>query len=131
MTRRLLTFTGCLIALWLLGAAAAYALGGGPGVVRASVAAGLCGAPALITLVLVELLAGSKPELKLLLLFGGVPVRMIPALGGGWYLLKVVPALAEGGDFAFWGWVVIYYIATLVVEVIVVAARTIKTGAAR
>ena len=134
MTRRLLTFTAGCVAAWLVLLAPAGLVGGGPGAVGLSIAAALCGIPAVLSLAIAEWFAGSDPEKTVAAAVAGTVLRMGFVLGGAALLVKLFPALVAGGDLLFWGWVILFYLITLAWEVVFVtrrpAARTAPPTAA-
>ena len=83
----------------------------------------LCGVPGVVSLVIAELLADFRRETALLVVFGGMALRMPVALGLGWVLVAHIPKFTEDGDLAFWGWLIAYYLFTLTWEVAIVVGR--------
>jgi hypothetical protein len=123
MSRRLLIFAvGCVAAcLVLLGPA--WLLGGARGAGNLSIAAALCGVPAIMTLAVVELLAGANFEKQAAAHLGGSILRMGFVLAGAAILVKVFPELVAGGDLLFWGWVILFYLFTLAWEVVFIVGH--------
>src|SRR5689334_13534949 len=113
MTRRLLAFVAGCVGFWLLALGPAWLLGGELAVRNATIAIALCGLPALASLALALRFAGPDPEKIAGALLGGMGVRMVTVLGGAVLLVRLFPGLSAGGDLAFWGWVILFYLFTL------------------
>jgi hypothetical protein len=121
MSRRLLAFAAGCVGGWLALAGPAWGLGGAAALANLTIAAALCGAPALLTLALAELSAGGRPEARAGVLAAGAVIRMAAVLGGAALLVTAFPRLTAGGDLLFWGWVIVFYLFTLAWEVALVA----------
>jgi hypothetical protein len=105
------------LALWLLLAGPAWLLAGTSALVDTAVALGLCLAPMTATLLWCHWAFGNAPEQQLLAVMGGTTLRLLVAAGGGIALFHGFEALHRP---AFLIWVIVFYLATLTLEVIVV-----------
>jgi hypothetical protein len=102
---------------WLLIAGPAWLLAG-PGVLLdTGVALALCLVPMTATLLWSRYAFAAAPEQQVLAVLGGTSLRLFVAAGGGIALYLNVEALARP---AFLFWVIVFYLATLTLEVMVV-----------
>jgi hypothetical protein len=116
VTRRLLLLIGIVAAMWLLLGLPARHLGGGDdALVYAGVAALLCAVPMAASIVVLARVAVRRPQLLPIATLGAGGGRMFFVLFGG-------VALASAGPFfrqtAFWLWLVVFYLATLTLDVV-------------
>ncbi len=116
---------GGSLAFWVLTAVPAAQLWGTAMYVNSAIAAGLCLLPTVGVLLWVERSHGLSPQL---LMLGGMGLRMTVALGAGLILYVSVPALAEQGPVAFWGWLLLYYLFSLALEVVVLVQGKPRTA---
>jgi len=117
VNRRLSLLLGSSLAFWGLTAVPAALVWGAAMYVFSAVAAGLCLLPTVAVLLWAERALGNlSPQLIML---GGTGLRMAAALGAGGALYLGVPYFAEQGPLAFWGWLLVYYLWTLALEVAV------------
>jgi hypothetical protein len=87
---------------------------------QSGVAAGLCLLPTAATLLWCDLVLGSSPEKQLAAVFGGTGIRMAFVLAVSMVLYFNVQDFNRTG---FWLWVVVFYLATLTLEMILVLRR--------
>jgi hypothetical protein len=124
MMRQLaILWIGCAtIGLTLAGAG--WLLAGGIGLVDASIACVLCLVPMTATMIWCErafaLRTANAPEQQLMAVLGGTGLRMLVVLAGGITLFHTVEALHRP---AFLLMVVVFYLATLTLEIILVVRR--------
>jgi hypothetical protein len=112
MIRLLLFIVGAL----LFGAAAlgvGYILWGEDALVQGGAAFGLAFVPAAGTLAWVLWSYRREPELRLMASLGGSGVRMMIALGGGYFLTNTYP---ETFGFEFFSWLTLFYLVLLFFE---------------
>jgi hypothetical protein len=115
VTQRLLMLIGGSALLWLLLGLPARHLGGGDDALKyAGAAALLCTVPMALSLVLTTRLAAQKPQMLAVGVLGATGVRMFVVLGAGLLLGVVDPYF---GGQAFWLWLVVFYLATLALDV--------------
>lgn len=120
MIRQLgLLWAGSLL-LWLVVTVPAAVFAGATAVLDTSVACGLCLVPMTATMLWCHWAFGSSPENQLAAVMGGTSVRMLVVAGGGIGLYFAAPALSRP---AFLVWVVVFYLATLALEVVLVVRR--------
>jgi hypothetical protein len=125
--RVLLLVSGCA-ALWLLVAYPACYLGGEldkewagqTGLWHSGVAALLCLLPTSATLLWCDLVLGKSPEQQLAAVMGGTGIRMVFVVGIGMVLYYQVPGFKAA---SFWLWIIVFYLATLTLEMILVVRR--------
>jgi hypothetical protein len=120
LKNRLLLLIGGCAGMWLVLALPAFLLAGESGLIDSTTAAFLCMVPALGTLVWSELAAGKLPEQQMLADFGGMGIRMAVVLGVGIGLFSAVPRFHSA---AFLLWIVVFYLATLTLEIYLVVRR--------
>jgi hypothetical protein len=112
---RLLVLVGGSAALWLLLGLPARHLGGGDDALKyAGVAALLCSVPMAATLVVTTRLASRKPQMLAIGVLGATGLRMFVVLAGALVLAAVDPFF---GRPVFWFWLVVFYLATLALDV--------------
>lgn len=112
------------VLFWVIVAYPANRIGGQEDLLQSTVAMLVCLVPAAATLIIVRRSMSKLPEQQLLAMFGGMGVRMGFVLGIGYLLYSSVPVLADVG---FWIWLVVFYVATLALEIgLVVTARPIR-----
>src|SRR5262245_29372009 len=110
-----------MLALWAVAAYPAYRFGG-PTMFHYSLAGlGLTLAPAMAAAAWREWAFGRSPEQQLLGVLGGAGLRMAVALGAGLGLYLGVPYFQGAG---FWVWLLVFYLATLALEVVLVVSRS-------
>lgn len=84
-------------------------------------ALGLCLLPTVLTLLWGLLAFKQSPENQLAMVMGGTGLRMFTVLFGAWFLYDSVPFYrAQSG---FWTWILVFYLATLALEMTVLLAR--------
>lgn len=120
MTRQLVLLVGGTLGLWLLAAAPAWLLGGEQALLETAAAALLCLLPMVATMVWAHHSFGGSPEQLLAAGLGGSGARMLVVLGGGIALSRSVEALSRP---AFLLWVVVFYLATLTLEIVLIVRR--------
>ncbi len=120
MIRQLALLWGGTLLLWLVVALPAAALLGTTALIDTSVACGLCLLPMTATMLWCHWAFGGSPEQQLAAVMGGTSVRMLVVAGGSIGLFFAVAALHRP---AFLIWVVVFYLATLALEVILVVRR--------
>jgi hypothetical protein len=118
--RSLAVLLGGTVALWAALAYPAWLLGGESALLFSGVAAFLCLVPALATLAWSSWALHGPPQRQLAAVFGGMGVRMLGAVGVGILLYNFVPKL---GHSAFLIWVIVFYLATLTLEIAVLLGR--------
>jgi hypothetical protein len=106
--------------LWALLSYPAYLLGGEEGLIFSAVAAVLCLLPTAATLLWCDLVLGGSPEQQLMAVFGGTAIRIIFVIGCGMILYQ---ALEPFHSSRFWLWIIVFYLATLTLEMILVVRR--------
>jgi hypothetical protein len=119
---QLATLLGGIFCLWGLLAIPASLLGGANALWLSGVAALLCLVPATATLVWAAATPARRPGDLLVLVVGGMGLRMTFVLGAGLVLYMLVPALHQT---ALWVWVLVFYLATLGLEAMLLARGTV------
>ncbi len=114
MRRNLVLLVGGVLALWILLAVPARHIWGDDAVLFSGAAAAICLIPAVLTMVWCHKTATGTPEQRLAAVMGGTMARMLTAIGAGVLLFFTVPAFHEP---AFLSWVLVFYLATLALEV--------------
>ncbi|MFN4259799.1 MAG: hypothetical protein ACK4RK_10910 [Gemmataceae bacterium] len=113
-------FLGSLTA-WVVTIYPARWLFGDQAVLFGTVAAVLCLVPAALTLWWAGRVDARQPELALLVVLGGMGMRMIVVLGSGLALALSAPNFRQP---AFWLWLLGFYLFTLALEIgLMVSAR--------
>jgi hypothetical protein len=118
--RRLLLLIGGIVGLWLLLSIPAHLLDEEHGLLFSAVAAGLCLLPTAATLVWCDLVLHASPEQQLTAVFGGTGLRLLFVVGAGLVLYLTREEFRLG---RFWVWIVVFYLATLTLEMVLVARR--------
>jgi hypothetical protein len=103
-----------VLGLWALLFWPARAIWGEDAVLFSSAAAVICLVPAALTLVWCQKSLAGTPEQRLAAVMGGTMARMFVAVGAGVLLFFAVQAFHEP---AFLIWVLVFYLATLALEV--------------
>jgi hypothetical protein len=114
VSNRLGSFILWTVGLWALLFLPTRFLLGSQGVLDSLIALGLCVMPALLKLTWAGRPRSDSAQATLTLVFGGTMLRMVFVLGGSLLLYWLVPWLQH---VSFWGWVLAFYLYTLVVEV--------------
>lgn len=113
MTRRLQILVGVSVGLWLAVSYPAWRLGGREMLAYSAAALVLCLVPTVATLLLAIKAEKQSPQNVLLMLLGGTGIRMFVVLGVG----LLVCLTMEVNVVAYWLWMLLFYLATLTVEV--------------
>ena len=103
------------LAVWAVVAYPARVLGGDVALVYSAVAAGLCLAPTVATMLWAGWAAKQSPDLQLITVLGGTGLRMGIVLGVGLLLHSFIPYFAQQ---SLWVWLLVFYLLTLAVEVV-------------
>lgn len=114
MTRRLVLLIAGSLVLWLLLAVPARYWWGDDTAVRAGVALLLCLVPAVVTMLVTEWALARSAEQQLAAVLGSTGARMFLVLGAAFGLYQWAPYFGAG---SFLAWVVIFYLATLALEI--------------
>jgi hypothetical protein len=128
MRRRLLQLVLGSLLLWLALAGPAWLWWGEEALVYTAAACLLCLAPMAATLVWCMWSLPQSPEQAVTAVFGGTAVRMLFVLAGSVLLYLNVESFHQP---AFLFWVIGFYLATLSLEVVVIARATSATGPRR
>jgi hypothetical protein len=121
---RLLLLIAGTVVLWVLLSYPAYLLGGDDGLLFSAVAAGLCMLPTAGTLLWCDLVLGSSPEQQLMAVFGSTAVRIVFVVGAAMVLYQFQdPPLERFHSTSFWLWIIVFYLATLTLEMVLVVRR--------
>jgi len=123
--RRLAFLLGGSLALWLLVALSARAFWGDGAVVQSGTALLLCLIPAAATLVWADRSMG-RPEHQMVVLLGGTGVRLFVVLTAALALQSWVAYFQE--QPAFWMWLLLFYVATLALELTLILAGRPAAG---
>jgi uncharacterized membrane protein YhaH (DUF805 family) len=118
--QRLLQLIGGCTAFWALLALPAYFLGGDTSLLYSATAAVLCLVPTAVTQVWIDLALGKSQEHQLAAALGGSGIRIAVVLLAGMLLYL---GLNEYHSAAFWLWIVVFYLATLTMEIFLVVRR--------
>lgn len=119
MSRRVGQLVFGVALVWLAALYPAKLISGESGVLFTGVAALICLLPAVGTLLWCEWSFKGSPERQLAAVMGGTGVRMFVVIGIGMALFFLVE---EFEHTAFWIWVVVFYLATLALEIAVLVA---------
>jgi len=120
MTTQLVRVLLGSLVLWLLAAVPAWLLGGTTALADTALACGLCLVPMVATFIWAEWACAQAADQQLLAVLGGTGVRLFVVAGAG---IGLYHAVAELHRPAFLLWVIIFYLATLTLEVVVVVRR--------
>jgi hypothetical protein len=120
VTRQLVPLLVGSLAIWLLLAIPAWLLAGDTGLLDTAIASGLCLVPMTATMLWCQWAFSNAPEQQLLAVLGGTSVRLVVVIAGGIALNRTVEALHRP---AFLLWVVVFYLATLTLEIVLVVRR--------
>jgi hypothetical protein len=123
--RNLTVLVGGVLALWLLLAIPAQLVWGETALWFSGTAALLCLLPAVGTLLWSQWSFKGSPEQRLAAMMGGTMVRMFLAGGGAMLLFSAVPKFHES---AFLIWVLVFYLATLGLEVFLLVREASAEG---
>jgi hypothetical protein len=107
-------------AVWLVLAVPAWLLTGPQALLDTAAACGLCLVPMSLTMAWAHWAFGTSPEQQLAAVMGGTGVRLLVTVAGSIGLYFAVEALQRP---AFLIWVVVFYLATLALEVVLVVRR--------
>lgn len=113
MTRRLALLIGGSLAFWVLVAYPGLLLGGRLALAYSGVAMALCLVPATATLLWSDYALRGSPEAQLILVMGGIGLRMAVVLGAGLILFYSVPYFQKQ---SFWIWILVTYLFVLTLE---------------
>jgi hypothetical protein len=117
--RLLLLLAGTLV-LWVLVSYPAYLLGGDDGLLFSAVAACLCVLPTAGTLLWCDLVVGGSPEQQLMAVFGSTAIRIVFVISMALVLFQTLERFHAS---SFWLWIIVFYLATLTLEMILVVRR--------
>ena len=117
MTWRLALLVGGTLLLWVVVVYPAHLIWGTVAIQHSAAAMGLCLLPAVATLLWAEWAQRQSPGHQLGMILGGTAVRMVVVLAGGLALSLNVSTFREPSETAFWVWVLVFYMATLGLEV--------------
>jgi hypothetical protein len=121
--------TAAVALLWAVLAVPASSLwDAGPTLAMSAAAALVCWVPAALTLVLLSWWRRHRPPVEFVAAFlVGVVLRMGLTLGGGFFVaLALLPAV-KPGPYVFWVWLLVFYLATLAVETLLLIGPPTKT----
>jgi len=123
VSARLLWLVGVTLTFWLLAAIPARWLGGGDlAILYSGTAAMLCLVPGVLALLWAGL-SSNQPYQQLTVALGSTSIRIFFVLGLAFLLERTLPLYH--GSLAFWIWVLVFYLLTLVVETtLLVAGRS-------
>lgn len=113
---------GITVAVWGLAALAAVAWDGPSHWLPSIVAAALCLAPAVVTMLAVRWTEGRPPVESIGIVLIAPLFRLVTVLGVGLILWRLVPALREA-PVRFGAWILLFYLLTLVTETALLLAR--------
>jgi hypothetical protein len=91
------------------------------GLLQSTVAALLCLLPTAATLLWCDLVLRGTPEQQLAAVLGGTGLRMVFVVGAALALFYNMPEYFGFGRF--WLWVIVFYLATLALEMVLVVRR--------
>jgi hypothetical protein len=116
--KRLGMMLGGTIGLWFLVAVPVRAFGGSNVYIISGIAALLCLAPSMATLLWAGWAFSKSPDQQLVMVLGGTAVRLFFVLAGAVVLLNFVPFLQ--GKESFWLWLLFFYLTTLSLEMVLI-----------
>jgi hypothetical protein len=120
LNRRLAFLIGGTLGLWLLAAPLAGLRWGTAALVQSAVATVVCLVPASLTFWWTGWTMDRSPEQQLLGVLGGTLVRMGFVAGVGVLGYFSLTILRED---SFWIWLIVFYLATLALEVVLLSKR--------
>jgi hypothetical protein len=120
MTRQLAQLLTGSVAFWAVLAAPAWYFGGGRALLETVVACALCLVPMTLTMIWCHRAFGASPEQLLAAALGGTGLRMLFVIGCG---IGLYHAFEELNRAAFLLWVVVFYLGTLMLEVVLIVQR--------
>jgi len=117
--RRLVTFIGATLAVWLAAALVARALWGDSVALGSAIAVAVCLVPAVVTLLWSEWALAWAPQQQVTAVLGGTGVRIFVVALAALILHQQVEFLRDEGEAksGFWTWVIFFYLVTLALEV--------------
>lgn len=107
---------GCL-AFWALLVYPAYLMWGRDALVHSATAAAICLVPTLATFLWASWAKHHSPGQQLFMVLGGVGIRMAFVLLASLAVTLALPEFRQPVDYAFWIWVLAFYLFTLALEV--------------
>ena len=116
MRRNLVILIGGVLSLWIILGVPAFFIAGETALLFTGTAAVICLVPGVGTMVWCHRKAGGTPEQRLAAVMGGTVIRIGAAIGMGMVLFIWQPLFHET---AFLIWVIVFYLATLALEVTV------------
>jgi hypothetical protein len=122
--KRMGLLAGGALACWVVVIYPARLLGGEAAVVQSAVAAALCLAPSLATLAWACRTLERSPEQLVIVVLGGMLVRMAFVLGAGTAVYALLPDFRH---VSFWIWVLVFYLITLTLEMVLLLAGRPET----
>jgi len=124
---------------WLLGGSLAFwgvlvypacLMWGQPALVHSAAAALICIVPTLGTFLWAQWARVQSPGQQFIMVLGGVGLRMAFVLLAALALTLALPDFRQPVDYAFWIWVLAFYLFTLALEVtLLVKDQATQTGA--
>ena len=120
MTRQIVQLVAGTLGLWAGLAAVAWLLAGDVALLHTAVACALCLLPNVATMLWCHYAFGGSPEQQLGAVMGGTGIRLVIAVGGGIALSRSVAVFAAP---SFLIWVIVFYLATLALEIVLVVRR--------
>jgi hypothetical protein len=130
--RRLTNLVLCSLAFWVVAGGAAYFVQGrDPAVLLYSGAAWLlCLLPGLATLAWASWSERGAPDQLVVAGLGGVGVRMFFVAGVGMVLHGRVPYFQQGDYWAYWGWILAFYLFLQAAELVILFSGRKQSAAA-
>lgn len=118
MIRRLLILAGATIAFWIVTAVPASRWGVPGALAMSAAAAALCFVPTALVIVWASWARQKSGDQNVLMLVGGMGLRMTTVLVGAWLLTDQVAGV---GDFRHLApWLVVFYLFCLAIEIALV-----------
>ena len=121
MRSRVGVLIACTVGLWTVAFFPTRYFGGEAGVVYSLVALLLCLVPTSLSLLWAQHHPVTSPQQQVMLIFGGMGLRMAFVLGGGLALSALTPYFRGA---AFWAWLLVFYLFTLGLEVVLLQWKT-------
>lgn len=112
LVKQLAYLVGGVLLLWAVAVVPASLAVGDHAVQESATAAALCLLPAVVTLIWSQQ-AGTSLEARLLSMVGGMGLRMVAVLAGGFGLTRLLP---DWFDWTLWIWLMAFYMFTLGLE---------------